>query len=237
MSTMPTGNDASEPGEDRAAFMQRVRASLGNTRTDAPDEPAPAIDQALVRLAGVDDDLLAMFRERAIGTGMHVHRVDQPEATAKVCEVIRDARAHRIGVAAGIIGQQLGLEAALRNAGLEVAEWRSAPGMDGQYDLDAGITDVHAALAETGTIVLCSGARHSRGLSLAPHTHLALVRSSDVIPDMIDYWQRLKGIPNTELPSSQVFVTGPSKTADIEGELITGVHGPGNVHIVLIEDM
>jgi L-lactate dehydrogenase complex protein LldG len=53
---------------------------------------------------------------------------------------------------------------------------------------------------------------------------------------MIDYWARLKGIPHTDLPSNMVFITGPSKTADIEGELVTGVHGPEAVHILLIEE-
>lgn len=224
-------------GEHRDTFMQRIRAALDHARTEAPSDPAPDVDDALARLADTGDDLPSMFAERAATVGMHVHRVSQAHAMTKVCEVLHGVEARRIGVAAGTTGQQLEMNEALRQGGFEIADWRHAPGMDAQYDLDAGITDVHAALAETGTLVLCSGARHSRGLSLAPPTHIALVRGTDILPDMIDYWARLKGIPHTELPSSQVFVTGPSKTADIEGELITGVHGPGNVQIMLIEDM
>lgn len=224
-------------GEDQATFMQRVRAALGRERSQAPDEPAPSVDDALVRLASAEDDLPGMFAERAAAVGMRVHRTTQAEACARVGEVLGELGALRVGIAAGVTGEQLGVDAALREAGFELINWRHTPAMDGQYALDAGITDVHAALAETGTLILCSGARHARGLSLVPPTHLALVRASDILPDMIDYWSRLKGIPNTELPSSQVLVTGPSKTADIEGELITGVHGPGEVHILLIDDI
>ena len=226
-----------DSGENRDTFMQRVRRGLGRSQTAAPSEAPPEVDESLARLASADDHLPDLFAERAGTNGMHVHRLAQQDAIGKVCELLRDASASRVASAAGATGQALNLDAALREAGFTLPEWEEAPGMsDAQYALDAGITDVHAALAETGTLVMCSGARHPRGLSLAPPTHIALVRASDLLPDMIDYWQRMKGMPNTELPSSQVFVTGPSKTADIEGELITGVHGPGQVHILLIED-
>lgn len=223
-------------GESRETFMRRVHGALEHAQTEAPTEAAPEVDEALVRLASEGDDLLAMFQQHAEAVGMQVQRTTQAAAAGMVCNALCEAGAHRIGVAAGSTGQQIDLEQALRDAKLELADWRSGSGMSAHYDLDAGITDVHAAMAETGTLVVCSGARHARGLSLAPPTHVALVRASDVLPDMLDYWRRLKGMPNMELPSSQVFITGPSKTADIEGELITGVHGPGLVHIVLIED-
>ncbi len=237
MTTHPTTPTQPTTGEPRDTFMQRVRNALGRKATAAPTESAPEVDDALARLASSSDDLLAMFTENAEKVGMHVHRANQPGAMAKVIELLRGAEAQHIGAAAGSTAEQLNLEAALRDAGLPLVDWRKSPGMDGQYQLDAGITDVHAALAETGTLVVCSGARHGRGLSLAPPMHIALVRASDVLPDMLDYWARRKGMPHTELPSSQVFITGPSKTADIEGELVTGVHGPGEVHIVLIEHM
>ena len=108
--------------------------------------------------------------------------------------------------------------------------------LDAQFDVDCGITGVHAALAETGTLVLYSDAHHSRGLSLVPPLHIAIVYRRDILPDMLDHWARLRGIPGSDLPSNMVFITGPSKTADIEGELVTGVHGPEAVHIMLVEE-
>jgi L-lactate dehydrogenase complex protein LldG len=111
---------------------------------------------------------------------------------------------------------------------------RSGP-LHEQFTLDAGITDVHAAVAETGTLICCSGPGHSRGLSLIPPIHIAIVRAADILPDMLDYFASRRGQKSPQLPSSQAFITGPSKTADIEGELIVGVHGPGRVYVVVVE--
>ena len=231
---MTETNPHSEP---RESFMQRVHGALGRKRTEAPSESAPEVDQSLARLAEDMDELMGLFTERAEAVGLIVHRVQGNDAADTVIETLRSAGAERVALAAGEAGANIELEEALRDAAFTLSEVEAGPGMaPSQYELDAGITDVHAALAETGTLVLCSDAKHPRGLSLAPPTHIALVRCTDILPDMIDYWAQQKGLPNTELPSSQTFVTGPSKTADIEGELITGVHGPGAVHVVLIED-
>ncbi|MFA9477479.1 lactate utilization protein C [Phycisphaerales bacterium AB-hyl4] len=224
-------------GEGRAALLARVHAALGRDKTQAPSEPAPVVDESIARLASSDADLPALFTERAQSVGMKVHRVSLEQVVPRLRELLGQLEARRIGVAAGSVGERLELEldAALQADGVKQIDWQAREGVSAQYDLDVGITDVHAAIAETGTLVCCSGSRSSRGLSLVPPVHIALVRVSDILPDMIDYWARLKGMPNTELPSSQAFITGPSKTADIEGELVTGVHGPGAVHILLID--
>jgi L-lactate dehydrogenase complex protein LldG len=106
--------------------------------------------------------------------------------------------------------------------------------MEPHFIADASVTDVHAALAETGTLICNSDADHSRGCSLAVPTHIAIVRRQDLVPDMLDYTATLAGLTPAQLPSAQAFITGPSKTADIEGVLITGVHGPGKVIILLV---
>ncbi|MFP4144442.1 MAG: LutC/YkgG family protein [Phycisphaeraceae bacterium] len=220
------------PGTDRDAFLARIRGALGRDAPAAPAEPAPDVDEALARLAGEGDDLLALFRKGAEATGLKVYPASRDDAAARVVDLLQQAEAKRIASGAGETGQQIGLARALEQAGIEAADEQTP--MSEQYDLDAGVSDVRAALAETGTLVCTSDARRSRGPSLVPVVHVALVRESDVLPDMIDYWNSRKGESPAELPSSQVFITGPSKTADIEGQLVTGVHGPGEVHVVLI---
>ncbi|HEY3241849.1 MAG TPA: lactate utilization protein, partial [Phycisphaerae bacterium] len=122
----------------------------------------------------------------------------------------------------------------LQRDGIDMIAWHSAPGFESYYRADAGLTRVDAALAESGTLVCSTGAGRGRGLSLVPPTHIAIVHCSDIVPDMLDYWPR---IDPQALPSSIVFIAGPSKTADIEGILITGVHGPREVHVVLVADV
>ena len=65
---------------------------------------------------------------------------------------------------------------------------------------------------------------------------VAIVRASDILPDLLDYLPRWRGTSPAEMPSAQALITGPSKTADIEGVLIKGVHGPGQVIALLIDD-
>lgn len=234
-----------QPGEDRQSFMARVHAALERAEAKSPAEPdeqAPAVDEALMRLASATDDVVGILAQRAEAVGMIVHRVPTEQAASKVLAILRETQHHRVVVAAGEAGRMIQLDQAIEQAAdVELVDWRGATGRETagnfavQYDVDAGITDVHAALAETGTLICCSDASHSRGLSLVPPHHIALVRTCDILPDMIDYWHRVAGLPPEDRPSSTALITGPSKTADIEGQLIQGVHGPGRVDVVVIE--
>ncbi len=221
-------------GEKREELMARVRAALGRKAGDPLAEPPPQVDESLARLASHDDDLPGLFAQKAESVGMRVHRVHADHVGQKVSDVLLHLHAKRIGLAVQHTFPHL---AEILRHRFEVVDWHATDSLEPQYDLDAGITDVHAALAETGTLVCSSGSApgSSRGMSLVPPAHVALVRAHDILPDMLDFYARLRGLPAAELPSNIAFITGPSKTADIEGELITGVHGPGEVHIILIE--
>ncbi len=245
----------------RETFMARIRAALEHDRTEAPREPAPVVDDAVARLMDEGDDLLEAFVRNAAAVGFRVQRLAADELLKTVGTLLTELKAKRVVVGVGTLPQALGLRDALRRRDIEVVDWKtggdstgdSASGnsagdlasvagrgrspMDLQFDVDAGITDVHAALAETGSIICSSDAGHSRGLSLAPPVHIAIVRKSDILPDQIDFWRRrADDIARGALPSSMAIITGPSKTADIEGILITGVHGPGAVHLLVIGD-
>lgn len=227
-------------GDTRDAFMARVHKALEHDRTTAPTEPPPAVDETLVRLASSTDNLPDRFEAGATAVGMKVYRCEKSAVSLKLGAVLDLIGVKSAAVGLGTLDTMFDVEATLAAHHVEIVDWRNVPEganpFEPQYDIGVGITDVAAALAETGTLIVQSGRDRSRGLSLVPPFHIALVRRSDLLPDMIDYWQRLAGIPGPELPSSQSFITGPSKTADIEGQLITGVHGPGEVHILLITD-
>lgn len=97
-------------------------------------------------------------------------------------------------------------------------------------DYDFGITGAAGAIAETGTLILTDAASPSRLGALAPWIHVAVVRRAQIHPDLLAATRALPDNPNV------VWVTGPSKTADVDGILIEGVHGPGLQIALLLPD-
>ena len=97
---------------------------------------------------------------------------------------------------------------------------------------DIGITSADYALADTGTLVLLSSAEEARMISLLPPMHLAVVPRDRILTGLDELFSVL---PRPDLKtSSMVFITGSSRTADIEQILICGVHGPGELHVVIV---
>lgn len=166
---------------------------------------------------------------------MRVHRTSAGAAAEVVLGVLGSVGARRLVSSLEASPHTASLHDRLGREGFDLIAWRDAPGFGAQYGADAGITGVESAVAESGTLVCTSGPGRGRGLSLVPPVHVAIVLASQIVPDLIDLWASLPGAPGG-LPSSVVLIAGPSKTADIEGVLITGVHGPREVHVVLVED-
>jgi L-lactate dehydrogenase complex protein LldG len=88
-------------------------------------------------------------------------------------------------------------------------------------DYTFGMTQASAGIAESGTIVLKDGVTSARLGALAPWIHIAVIKEADILPHIPSAIERFGDDP------SIIFATGPSKTADVEGILIEGVHGPG----------
>ena len=113
-------------------------------------------------------------------------------------------------------------------AGLRVAA-RAATATD-----LVGITGAFCAIAETGTLMLLSGPETPATVSLLPETHIALVPIASIVATMEDGWTRLR--THSAMPRAVNFVSGPSRTADIEQTVTLGAHGPYRVLIVLTTD-
>jgi L-lactate dehydrogenase complex protein LldG len=96
---------------------------------------------------------------------------------------------------------------------------------------DVGITSADYALADTGTVVLLSSPQEARMISLLPPVHIAVVPKDRILTGLDELFSIL---PNpAEQSSSMVLITGPSRTADIEQILIRGVHGPGQILVLI----
>ncbi|HYV03597.1 MAG TPA: lactate utilization protein, partial [Blastocatellia bacterium] len=101
---------------------------------------------------------------------------------------------------------------------------------------DIGITSVDYALAETGTLVLRSGAGRARSVSLLPPVHIALLKPDQIVPGLDQLFPMLARDQLVgRLDSALTFITGPSRTADIELTLVVGVHGPQELHVILLD--
>ncbi len=102
------------------------------------------------------------------------------------------------------------------------------------------VSHAFAGIAETGTLVLLSGADNPTTLNFLPPTHVVVLGAADITGDYEETWQRLRREKTSEagrfMPRVVNWITGPSRTADIEQTLLLGAHGPLRLHIVIIDD-
>jgi L-lactate utilization protein LutC len=155
---------------------------------------------------------------------------------ALVVDLVRQRSARRVLLAGGAFLDSLGLPEHLKAAGLRVdvaAELPAGQVREAFFAAEVGITGIDWLVAETGTAALVSRPDQPRSASLLPPIHIIVADRSQVVPDLFDLFAGLAG---TELPSCLSLITGPSKTGDIELRLVTGVHGPGEVHLVLVQE-
>jgi L-lactate dehydrogenase complex protein LldG len=96
---------------------------------------------------------------------------------------------------------------------------------------DAGVSEAVYGLADTGSVVLAASPEEPRARSLLPFVHVSLMREDRILPGLAELFEAIGGA----LPSALAVVTGPSRSADIEQTLVVGVHGPGEVHVVLLD--
>jgi L-lactate utilization protein LutC len=114
-----------------------------------------------------------------------------------------------------------------RGAGIDV-EARAARGDD-----LVGVTGAFLGIAETGTLMLLSGPQTPATVSLLPETHIAVLEAGRIVATMEQAWDRLR-VERGGLPRAVNFVSGPSRTADIEQTVTLGAHGPYRVLIIVV---
>jgi L-lactate dehydrogenase complex protein LldG len=162
---------------------------------------------------------------------MSVESVAPPELVGSLITFLNANRCKRIAMSSSGVTERLGLAEALRSVGFTATSWNELT-TDALYDYDCGLTGTWAAVAETGSLVLRGSVDGDRLLSLVPNVHVAIVEQQDLLPDLVDLFERLS--QESQPSPDTVIITGPSKTADIEMNLVTGVHGPGVVHVLLL---
>jgi len=219
----------------RDTIFASVRRSLGVTSQEAPrraemearisGHPAGVIPK---RAQLPPHERLELFKEMALFASASVaHLATRDEVPQAIAAYLRERN----------------LPATLlRGADARLASlpWESAPGLDvwiGPSDGRqlAGLSHAFAGVAETGTLVLTSGPDNPSTINLLPDHHLVVVEAADVEADYESVWARIRtrfgaGV----MPRTVNWITGPSRSADIEQTLLLGAHGPRSLHILLV---
>jgi len=133
--------------------------------------------------------------------------------------------------------ERLGVEGRLGDAGLEVLTPEDVFWRERLAEAGVGVTGAIAAAAASGTVGIACGPLAPRATSLVPPAHICLVLRDTMVEDLAEALRRcIPTGPDDDLPSNLVWVSGPSRSADLELVLTVGVHGPGSVDGIIVDD-
>jgi len=214
----------------RERILERIRKAQGRGGSRPSQAELEAVETYLRAhprgtLPPVEADLVTRFRARAEATQCTTDEVatesDAPSAVA------RYLKGNSLPLSGSVWPQLAHLD--WKGTGLAL-DPRGAKDSD-----PVGVTGAFAAIAETGTLVLASGPDTPATVSLLPETHVAIVPAARIVAHMEDAWA-LARTEFRQLPRAINFVSGPSRTADIDQTIVLGAHGPYRVHIVVVRE-
>ena len=200
-------------------------------------------------IAARADELMALVEQTATEAAWNVFRTQSNhEAANYIRRVAQDVEARTmlrtthsaldaLDIESAIFGTGIALEVMARDDGEQDVEKEVSRGALRQQAINAdiGITGVDYVVAETGSCVLLPRKGVSRVISLLPPVHIAVVESGQVLPSLDELFTlRRQDFIDGNLGSYMNLISGPSRSADIEYQLVTGVHGPGEVHMILL---
>ncbi len=206
----------------RENILGRIRTALGRM----PGEGIPPRPNFELQIPSVPDRV-ATFCERFEALAGKPHLAADRSAVLETVKAIRNGRTtvaadHPLLAETGILDLE----------GVEHSFPDAAARREACARCDIGISSATYSLADTGTMVMFAKPSEPRLISLLPPIHVALIPASSILAGLEDLLARVAD-PAT-YSSSMVFITGPSRTADIEQILVRGVHGPGEVHAVVL---
>lgn len=219
----------------REAFLQKVRQAVNDGNQAGTAAPLPERGNIGIGVPADDPDLLQRFTVALANVGGKAYGVSQlSDVLPVILRLIEEKKARRILLGRHALFDELGLADALRQAGCEViavAELTATSCREPFFQADIGVSVPDYLVAETGTIAMPCSPAEPRSVSLLPPVHIVLAEKKRILADLFDLFARFPAAG--PLPSCLTLITGPSKTGDIELRLVTGVHGPGEVHVIL----
>jgi L-lactate dehydrogenase complex protein LldG len=223
---------------DRTEFLASIRHRTQAGRykpTHAPD--VAWTRERETRESDHIEDLPARFIAELEALGGHGERVENlDEASEYVLALAREREAKRLVRWDVDELEELGIDAPLAEAGVEVAVWHDLDDFkEVAGKADIGLSTAAWAIAETGTLVLEGGSGKGRTVTLLPPTYVAVVPVDRILRTVPEAIEKYAGGDAGALPANVCFHTGPSRSGDIEMALFVGMHGPGDVHVVLVD--
>jgi L-lactate dehydrogenase complex protein LldG len=212
----------------RETILARIRRAQGRGASRPSQAELEAIETYLSAhprgtLPKVEADLVARFRARAEAMQSTTEEVaGEADVPAAVARYLKSSNLPL----AGCVWPRLA-RLGWRASGLDLYA-REATGEDA-----VGVTGAFAAIAETGTLVLASGPDTPASASLLPETHVAVIGADRIVAHMEDAFALARAAFG-QLPRAINFVSGPSRTADIDQTIVLGAHGPSRVHVILV---
>jgi L-lactate dehydrogenase complex protein LldG len=225
MSAAPDGRDAAifKIRKALGVYDSAARRSTVAERLGTP--PQPLVPE---RAKGPREELRRLFRMFLEGQSATVIEVasggDVPAAVARFLRSTNLPLRVRVG----------------DDAYLEALAWGAEPALERRKgravgDDEVGLSHAAAAVAETGTLVLASGADNPVTLSYLPETNIVVVEDKDLVGGYEGAWEIIRTrFGRQAMPRTVNFVSGPSRTADIGGQLVMGAHGPRRLCVILV---
>ncbi|MCC7518657.1 MAG: lactate utilization protein [Verrucomicrobiae bacterium] len=210
----------------RDAILGRIRAAL---RAPAPHAPAPALAAELFPPLRADEALPRFAREFAALKGVFHRSPDANDARAWVAGLAARRGFARVAAAP----DDLCRDAVSGVPGAQTLEREACGAQLASFDL--GVTACDCLVARTGSIVLTAQSGFGRALSVLPPAHLVVARRAQLVGEIREALQLLELRHGKMWPSMATFITGPSRTADIEKILVLGAHGPRELYLLLLD--
>ena len=226
---------------EREKIFGRIREALsviapvpghhGHAKATA-HKPSPSAQarQWLPRVNDSFEDQLTCFRENATNLKADFHLASNPDELAKLLTELRVREGwKRIASHAGEL-----TDAACRNLALPVCKTDRPYNVTELEGCDVGISECDALIAQTGSVLVTNRSAGGRALSVLPPHHVVIARREQLLRDLPAAFQFLKQKYGANYPSMISFITGPSRTGDIERILVLGAHGPKKLTVFLI---
>jgi len=234
-----------KPSDQRVTVFARIREALkrpapqrhnGHVDYDMAHQSAgntpPATEAFRAWLPPVGptlDEQIALFAQNSVNLKTDFRVVGSAEALQELTALAKAGNwkhvaTHRHPIAQ-LLAEKLGLPCLITDPGYVTAQLEQC---------DAAITGCDALIAQTGSVLVTTHSAGGRALSVLPPHHIVIVRREQVVPDLATALQLARKLYAAKWPSFLSFITGPSRTGDIERILVLGAHGPKKLTIFLL---